>query len=258
MYKSFFLLLVACGALVAQEPRTQLLWPEGAPGAVGTQDADKPSLTIYLPPPGKSNGTAVVVCPGGGYSNLAVLHEGRQVGYWFNSFGVTASCSNTASRRAIIIRSSQRRPTRLGWVRSHPRIWHAPDASASGLHPRRTSHPPPRHALRQAHPPRPTHRSASCRPDFLFSATRDQLHHRVHPRGSARNLLATTRTRNSLKASRAKTGARRYPPTFLFHTSSDTGVPPQTRFSSICVARKRRAAEMHLLRTRRTAWPGAL
>jgi hypothetical protein len=44
--------------------RSILLWPDGAPGAVGRIDADKPSLDIYLPaPPG--SGTAVVVVPGG-------------------------------------------------------------------------------------------------------------------------------------------------------------------------------------------------
>jgi len=40
-----------------------LLWPEGAPAAVGTEEADKPVLEIYLPPTGNAAGTGVVVCP---------------------------------------------------------------------------------------------------------------------------------------------------------------------------------------------------
>src|SRR5262249_19621383 len=48
------------------EPPAELLWPSGAPGALGNEDADRPSLTIYLPS-GHRTRTAVVVCPGGGY-----------------------------------------------------------------------------------------------------------------------------------------------------------------------------------------------
>ena len=66
------------------------LWPNGAPGAVGDKETDKPSITLYAPPSDKANGCAVVVCPGGGYGHLAVGHEGRDVGNWFNSYGVTA------------------------------------------------------------------------------------------------------------------------------------------------------------------------
>ena len=49
-----------------------------------------PTLTVYLPPAGKGNGTAVVVCPGGGYVHLAFTHEGTDVAKWLNSLGITA------------------------------------------------------------------------------------------------------------------------------------------------------------------------
>ena len=76
----------------AQEskPVTELLWPQGAPGAIGDKDTDKPSLTFYLPTPARATGTGVVVCPGGGYQNLAMDHEGRQIAAWLNSLGITA------------------------------------------------------------------------------------------------------------------------------------------------------------------------
>jgi len=48
-----------------------LLWPNGAPGALGDKDQDKPTLTAYLPAPEKATGAAIVVCPGGGYGGLA-------------------------------------------------------------------------------------------------------------------------------------------------------------------------------------------
>src|SRR5437879_3425595 len=70
------------------KPQAIMLWPNGAPGAVGNEDKDKPSLTVYLPPADKANGSAVVICPGGGYGFLAVDHEGKQVAEWLNSIGV--------------------------------------------------------------------------------------------------------------------------------------------------------------------------
>ena len=72
--------------------RTQtaiVLWPEGVPGAIKDGGAEvvaeggrisnvhEPTLTPYLAPEGHCNGTAVVVCPGGGYTRLAADHEGR-------------------------------------------------------------------------------------------------------------------------------------------------------------------------------------
>ncbi len=71
-------------------PRTILLWEHGAPGALGSGEADKPSIT-YFPPWGKNpSGTGVIVAPGGAYQFLASNHEGRQVANWFNALGVAA------------------------------------------------------------------------------------------------------------------------------------------------------------------------
>lgn len=50
----------------------------------------RPTLAVYLPPAGTANGTAVVVCPGGGYLHLAMTHEGIDVAHWLNSLGITA------------------------------------------------------------------------------------------------------------------------------------------------------------------------
>ena len=66
-----------------------ILWPNGAPGALGHEPGDIPTLTPYLPPPDKATGAAIIVCPGGGYSHLAD-HEGRPVAEWLNTLGITA------------------------------------------------------------------------------------------------------------------------------------------------------------------------
>ena len=49
-----------------------------------------PTLTAYRPAPRTANGTAVIVCPGGGFQNLAILHEGEMVARWLTDRGVTA------------------------------------------------------------------------------------------------------------------------------------------------------------------------
>jgi acetyl esterase/lipase len=84
------------------------LWPNGLPADANpmTQEqidaakakttderifyVDAPVLTVYEPPAEKKNGTAVVICPGGGYMMLAYKHEGIDLANWFNEQGVTA------------------------------------------------------------------------------------------------------------------------------------------------------------------------
>ena len=67
-----------------------LLWPDGAPGAIGSEPVDKPKITVYLAPADRATGAAVVVCPGGGYQVVAADHEGKQIAEWLNSLGVSA------------------------------------------------------------------------------------------------------------------------------------------------------------------------
>ena len=49
-----------------------------------------PTLNLYKPDAGKANGTAVIICPGGGYQHLAIGHEGEEVARKFTAIGVTA------------------------------------------------------------------------------------------------------------------------------------------------------------------------
>lgn len=72
------------------------LWPDGAPGAKGKEDADIPTITAYLPAAKAAKGTpagtgenlaAVVIFPGGGYGGLAD-HEGKAYALWLNEHGI--------------------------------------------------------------------------------------------------------------------------------------------------------------------------
>ena len=67
------------------------LWDEGkVPLAAGNGPLDKPFLTVFLPPPEKRNGTAVVVAPGG--SNIMLMYggEGMNIAERFNDWGAAA------------------------------------------------------------------------------------------------------------------------------------------------------------------------
>jgi acetyl esterase/lipase len=60
------------------------------PGYYTLSKVSRPTLTVFLPPQGKGNGTAVVVCPGGGYTHLAMAHEGMEVARLLNEMGIAA------------------------------------------------------------------------------------------------------------------------------------------------------------------------
>jgi len=100
--------------LAAQSFKVIELWPGAAPGDQGgigeeqdtTKPTDnqvagkrvvrlgnvsKPTLTLYPPAPDKDTGAAVIVCPGGGYSILAMDLEGTEICEWLNSLGVTGA-----------------------------------------------------------------------------------------------------------------------------------------------------------------------
>ncbi|MGQ9916574.1 MAG: alpha/beta hydrolase [Bryobacteraceae bacterium] len=231
--------LLVLPVLLAQAPRTELLWPEGAPGAVGNEDVDKPSLTIY--PAVQPNGAAVLICPGGGYVNLAVDHEGRQVAEWFNSFGVTAfvlkyrlapryrhpAMIEDARRAMRIIRSRAKEfgidPARVGVM-----------GFSAGGHLASTLS---------------NHFQEGERPDFailcypVISFTTRYTHS-----GSMRALLGDPpdpalvwELSNELRVT------SQTPPTFLFHTNADTGVPPENSILYYLALRRAGVpAELHI------------
>ena len=81
------MLLMMCVASFAQKGTKMELWPKGAPNNNG-DEKDKAELTVYLPDAKKATGRAVVCCPGGGYSHLAMDHEGHQWATFFNNQGI--------------------------------------------------------------------------------------------------------------------------------------------------------------------------
>lgn len=90
-------ILCAFSVNAQQKPFDIDLWPNGLPNSNGidkTQAFDdakqnfKPSIRVFLPDADKASGRAVVCCPGGGYSHLAMDHEGYQWAEFFNERGI--------------------------------------------------------------------------------------------------------------------------------------------------------------------------
>lgn len=102
------------------QTQPQPLWPNGAPGAKGAAAADTPTLQAFLPAAGMGNGSAVVICPGGGYSGLASNHEGTAVAEWMRGLGMAAFVLKyrvgPAYRHPIEMGDAQRA---LRWVRAN-------------------------------------------------------------------------------------------------------------------------------------------
>lgn len=104
-----FCLSCACLPLAADEPLVLPVWPGKVPADYGTIGAEKvrdpsdsptkdakwitnvtkPTITVLRPPKESNTGTAMVVCPGGGYWNLAWDLEGEEVAAWLNANGMT-------------------------------------------------------------------------------------------------------------------------------------------------------------------------
>lgn len=100
--------LFVSGAAVAANPPAIDLWPGKPPGDLPVRGAEKiivetsptlgtnhlitnvtrPTLTVCLPPKESNTGTAMVICPGGGYWNLWWYLEGEDVAAWLNSQGM--------------------------------------------------------------------------------------------------------------------------------------------------------------------------
>ena len=81
------LLLTLSAAAFAQKGTKMELWSKGAPNDNG-DEKDKAELTVYLPDAKKATGRAIVCLPGGGYTHLAMDHEGHQWATFFNNQGI--------------------------------------------------------------------------------------------------------------------------------------------------------------------------
>jgi acetyl esterase/lipase len=216
------------GALSAADSKPEFLWPDGAPGAKGTAPADKPNITVHLAPPDKANGSAVVICPGGGYGALMMSYEGHDVAKWLNEQGVAGivlqyrirpyqhpAPLNDAKRAMRIVRAHAAEwkidPKRIG-VMGFSAGGHV--ASTIGTH----------FDAGDPNAADPIER-VDCRPDFLILVypviTMDLKTHG----GSRENLLGKNPSAEDINLlSNEKQVTEKTPPAFLVHSKLDKAV----------------------------------
>jgi len=231
-------------SLPIQDGQLLQLWSGPAPGALGAEASDIPAITVFLPRTMTASTPAMIVCPGGGYVNLAMNHEGRQVASYLNSLGVAA----------FVLRSRlgprYHHPTELGdaqrairMLRAHAAEWRLDTArigivgfSAGGhLAMTASTHFDAGHSDAADIVDR-----VSSRPDFtvlgypVISMTEAWTH-----QGSKNNLLGAT---PELELARSVSGelsvTKQTPPTFLFHTNADTAVPAENSVAYYLALRK--------------------
>ena len=225
------LALFACAMTASAEIKEPIpLWPNRAPGALGTGTNDVPTVTPYLPDPAKATGAAIVVCPGGGYGGLAA-HEGNDYALFLNREGVACfvlkyRLGSHGYRHPAMMNDAARA---VRWVRSN--------AAAYGLELKRvgimgssagghlTSTLMTHFDLGDPQASDPVDRQSS-RPDLGILCypviTMEAFGHA----GSRRNLLGEFPTAEQLQLlSNEKQVSPGTPPAFIWHTYEDQAVP---------------------------------
>ncbi len=236
MFRSFALgaSLLMFATISFAEPKTELLWPDGAPDAKGSEAKDKPTLIIHLPENDKANGCGIVVCPGGGYGGLAMDHEGKQIGEWLNANGIAAFICDyrhkgkgyghpaplqDAQRAIRTVRTRAKEfnvdPERIG-ILGFSAGGHLTSTALTHFDAGDSSAKDP---IMQT----------SSRPDFgvlcypVIAFDQPFTH-----KGSQNNLLGEKPDPELVKSlSNELQVTKDTPPTFLWHTYEDTGVPPE-------------------------------
>jgi acetyl esterase/lipase len=242
-------------APILQDPQTIPLWTGRAPGALGDEDIDKPTLTIYMPPKTEGPMTAVVIAPGGSYRALSMNLEGRAPANYFNAMGIAAFVLKyrlgPRYHHPIELGDAQRA---IRIVRSRAAEWHIDPArigimgfSAGGhLAATASTHFDPVNADRSD----PIDR-ASSRPDFsvlcypVISMTEPWTH-----QGSKMNLLGENPSPELARNLSDETQVTaQSPPTFIYQTTADTTVPAENAVMYYLALRKAGvSAEMHIFR----------
>ncbi|WP_188558770.1 alpha/beta hydrolase [Hymenobacter glacieicola] len=241
------------GAIPNAKPSSvQEVVDKQASGSIRISKVVQPTLTVYKP--AKANGTAVVICPGGGYGLLAMDHEGYDVARRLNEMGITAFVlkyrlpnAQSQTDKSVVPLLDAQQALRL--VRQR--------ATEFGVNPGRVGllgfsaggHLAATAGTHFATPASGPQGNTSVRPDFLvllypvISFSEELMH-----AGSRTNLIGEkpTPTQIQLYSNELQVSAQT-PPTFLVHAADDQVVKVQNSlvFYEACLQHKV-PAEMHL------------
>ncbi len=203
-------------------------------GRMRVHNISKPTLAIFEAPKEKSNGTAVVICPGGGYSIVAIGHEGFDVARQFNEMGVTAFVlkyrlprDSTMTDKTIgPLQDAQRA---MQYVRENAKQWHVNKKKIGLMGFSAGGHLASTEGTHFATPVIPNKKKTNLRPDFLILvypviSFTDSLMHQ----GSRDNLLGKNPSPEMIQLySNEMQVNKNTPPTFLVHAKDDGGVKYQ-------------------------------
>lgn len=254
LLSTFCVLASLCASALAQSPLpTPIpLWPNGAPGAKGTEPVDIPEIQIYQPAAGTGNGACMVVFPGGGYVNLSMEHEGQHPAQYLTTLGMTAAVVKyrlgrryshpaplqDAQRAVRYLRSRADElkidPSRVG-VMGFSAGGHLASTISTHFDAGNPESADPVEKL-------------SCKPNFCVLCypvvtMKDPFVHR----GSRQALLGIETDPALVESLSNETQVTdQTPPTFVFHTNADTGVPAENSINYYLALRAKRVpAEMH-------------
>lgn len=191
-----------------------------------------PTLTVYLPPAEKASGTAIIICPGGGYGTLVVKREGYEVAEAFNKIGVTAFVLTyrLPSEKTMLDKSIgplQDAQQAIKLVRQRATEWHI-DPSRIGImgfsaggHLAATAGTHSNRAVIA------NKEAISLRPDFMILVYPViSLNDRLGHSGSRTNLLGASPLTEQIRLySNELQVTEQTPPTFLLHAGDDKVVP---------------------------------
>ena len=229
------------------------LWKDGAPGAKGQEPKDIPTLDYY--PVENGTGAAVVICPGGGYGGLATDHEGKQIAKWLNDnkiMGVVLEYRHNGRgyQNPAPMQDVQRA---IQTVRARAAEFKLDTTKIGVLGFSAGGHLAGTAATKfTAGDPNATDPVAklSSRPDFaiLCYAVLTLGEKGVTHFGSQQNLLGKDASEELIKSfSIPEQVTKDTPPTFLWHTDEDTGVPAENSINYYKACRKHKVpAELHI------------
>jgi acetyl esterase/lipase len=212
------------------------LWEGDAPGALGKQDQDIPTLTLYQPAADKAAGSAIVVCPGGGYGGLAP-HEGDGYASWLSDQGITCfvlkyRLGSKGYRHPVMMQDVQRalRTVRAGatkWSVDPKRIGVMGSSAGGHLATTAVTH----YDAGKSDATDEIER-ASCRPDFgVICYGVISMEDGVTHGGSKNNLLGKDPDSKLVESlSNDKQVTKDTPPCFVWSTGEDKAVLPENSF----------------------------
>jgi acetyl esterase/lipase len=205
---------------------------KGADGKIRISQVSVPEMTMYTPP--HPNGTAVIICPGGGYGILAASHEGSDVAKVFNEWDVTAFVLKYRLPDDKIMLDKSIAPLQdaeraIQLVRENAKKWNINPKKIGIMGFSAGGHLAASLSTRYNEVLIENPRRTSLRPDFsiliypVISFT-DSLTHM----GSRNNLIGKNPSPATIrKYSNELQVNKRTPPAFLVHAKDDKGVPWQ-------------------------------